>query len=122
MRILVHEWITGGGLSGRPLPQDLAREGRAMRRAVVDDFLAVGGIEVVETLDPRFADEAGRAEAAVVLGARKETTLPRLAAACDFTLAIAPETAGALAGLAGVIEESGGRPLGSTSSAIRLTA
>ena len=30
--VLVHEWVTGGGLAGKPLPASWEREGSAMRR------------------------------------------------------------------------------------------
>ena len=32
--VLVHEWVTGGGLAGMPLPASWVREGGAMRRAI----------------------------------------------------------------------------------------
>ena len=122
MKILVHEWVTGGGLTGMPLPAVWAREGRAMRLAVLDDLRMIDGVEPVVTLDPRFAHEAGPWASVVVVAGREEDTLTRLARECDYTLIIAPETAGTLAMLTGLVEESGGTPLGSTPGAIALAA
>ena len=39
--VLVHEWVTGGGLAGMPLPASWEREGSAMRRAIARDFAAL---------------------------------------------------------------------------------
>lgn len=121
LRILVHEWVTGGGLAGLPLPKVWARDGRAMRQAVVDDFLALGA-EAVVTLDPRCASETGPWEAVPVPIGREEPTLRRLAPGCDYTLVIAPETAGTLTSLTELVESVGGRLLGSSSAAVALTA
>jgi predicted ATP-grasp superfamily ATP-dependent carboligase len=122
IRILVHEWVTGGGLAGLPLPGSWATEGRALRQAVAAEFLAAGDVEVVVTLDPRLAGETGPWESVVVAAGREEFTLERLARACDFTLLIAPETAGTLASLTELVEDAGGRTLGPTREAIALTA
>lgn len=121
LRILVHEWVTGGGLAGLPVPESWAREGRAMRRAVVDDFLDRGARAVV-TLDPRFADEEGPWEPVAVAAGREEATLRRHAPLCDYTLLIAPETAGTLAALTELVEAAGGRSLNSLPAAVALSA
>src|SRR4051812_109132 len=59
--ILIHEWVTGGGLAGEPCPESWAAEGRAMRRAIAADFAALPGASarVVVTLDTRWAEEPG---------------------------------------------------------------
>ena len=54
MRILVHEFVSGGGLAGQDVPASLAREGAAMRTALVSDLAAIGGHQIVTTADPRF--------------------------------------------------------------------
>jgi predicted ATP-grasp superfamily ATP-dependent carboligase len=122
MRVLIHEWVTGGGLAGRPLPESWAREGRAMRQALADDFRCVDGVDVVTSLDPRFGDgETGRSTV-IVPEAQEESVLARLAAECDYTLLIAPETGGTLERLAVLVEGSAGRTLGCTPGAIALAA
>ena len=54
MRILVHEFASGGGLAGRDVPASLGREGSAMLTALVADLAAIGCHEIVTTADPRF--------------------------------------------------------------------
>ena len=54
MRILVHEFVSGGGFAGRDVPASLAREGAAMRTALVSDLAAIGRHQIVTTADPRF--------------------------------------------------------------------
>lgn len=53
MRILIYEFITGGGLIGSPLPPALQREGAMMRDALLADVMELSGIEAVVTQDPR---------------------------------------------------------------------
>src|SRR3954447_21115680 len=57
--VLVHEWVTGGGLAGRPLPASWAAEGHAMRRAIAADFAAVPSVRGQATIDAGFPDEPG---------------------------------------------------------------
>src|SRR3954464_11565256 len=59
MQVLVHEWVTGGGLAGSPLPASWAAEGRAMRRAIARDFASLPEVRVVVTLDDRQPDDPG---------------------------------------------------------------
>lgn len=56
MKILVTEFITGGGLLGLPLPASLAAEGRMMLTAIVRDLSDYEGVDVHVTLEPRFAN------------------------------------------------------------------
>ena len=39
--VLVHEWVTGGGMAGMALPASWEREGSAMRRAIAREFAAL---------------------------------------------------------------------------------
>src|SRR3954467_7002884 len=121
--ILVHEWVTGGGLAGRTLPPSWAAEGHAMRRAIARDFAAVPGVRVVVTLDDRFPeDEEAGPWAFVRIGPGEEdATFARLASEAHYTAPTAPETDGILAARARTIERVGGRSLGSSPSAIELT-
>jgi predicted ATP-grasp superfamily ATP-dependent carboligase len=118
--ILVHEFVTGGGLAGTPLPASWAAEGGAMRRALAADFAAVAGVRVVVTLDDRLPDEPGPCELVRVGPGQEMATLSRLAARADCTAVIAPETGGILAERVRVVEGSGGRSLGSSPEAIAL--
>ena len=54
MRILVHEFASGGGLAGRPVPRSLAREGSAMLAALVTDLTAIPGLADPYDVGPAF--------------------------------------------------------------------
>ena len=71
MRILVHEFVSGGGFAGQDVPASLAREGAAMRTALVADLAAIGGHQIVTTADPRFPLEAPPGVEVVTLRRRK---------------------------------------------------
>ena len=120
--ILVHEWVTGGGMAGRPLPPSWAAEGLAMRRAVAREFAAFDGgrARVVVTLDARLADDPGPWTSS---GSRPTTVPVRssdLAREADFTVLIAPETTGILAGLTRQLQQAGARLLGSSARGRRI--
>lgn len=122
MKVLVHEWVTGGGLAGTTLPASWAAEGRTMRRSIARDFRSVAGVEAITTLDPRFAgDEPAGATVSVGPG-EEEAVLTRLAGLCDYTVLIAPETGGILEGRTRLIARAGGTALGSTPEAVALSA
>jgi len=55
MRILVFEYITGGGLLDKPLPQSLSAEGDMMLQALVKDLTLLPGIDVCITRDARLS-------------------------------------------------------------------
>ena len=93
MRILVHEFVTAGGNGRQPPPVSLAREGAAMRAALVADLTAIGQHEIVSTM-----------------------------AGADAVWLIAPETGGCLERLARRAEQNGRLLLGSGAAAVRRAA
>jgi predicted ATP-grasp superfamily ATP-dependent carboligase len=120
--VLVHEWVSGGGLAGLPLPSSWAAEGCAMRRAIAGEFAACteGRRRVVMTLDERLPEEPGPWVVARVAGQHRIDQLCDLARAADFTVLIAPETRGILAGLIRQLHQAGARILGSSAEAVEL--
>ncbi len=95
MRILVYEFVSGGGLAGCEVPAALGREAAAMVKALVADLAAIGGHDLVTTADARFPPTVPRGVDVVTLSvARKarEATLDRLMASADAVWLIAPET------------------------------
>lgn len=97
IRLLVYEYVTGGGLAGQEIPRSLAQEGRAMRDAVVRDFGSVRGVAVNTTSDPRAAGGAQDRCTVETIGPGEEReTLERLLRMADAALVIAPETDGIL--------------------------
>ena len=130
MRIFVYEFVTGGGLAGRPVPRSLAREGLAMRSALLEDLAAIDGHEIVMTTDTRFTRRmppgvdsvpvAGGLQASGASGASE--TIDALIDASDAVWLIAPETGRCLERLAARVERRGKTLLGSGAAAVRMAA
>jgi predicted ATP-grasp superfamily ATP-dependent carboligase len=118
MHILVYECASGGGFSGRHVPPSLAREGAAMRAALVSD-LALIGHRVVTTADPRFSFKPPPGVEVVAMGPRSSAQLDRLIASVDVAWLVAPETNRCLERLAERAEQNGTALIGSGSAAIR---
>ncbi len=96
MKILLFEWLTGGGLllDGQPLAasSSLFREGAAMASALAEDWTAAGH-EVTVLLDHRGPEFVPAHQVIRVSGAAAwEKALVGLAAVADRIMVIAPET------------------------------
>src|SRR5262249_17785497 len=100
MRVFVYEYMTATGIGRDPDSPEhgMYLEGRAMRDAVVDDFEHIGTEEVfafpdkAAPVDPEWFEEVCRFS--------------------DWTLLIAPESAGALLGYLTSVERVRGHLLG----------
>jgi predicted ATP-grasp superfamily ATP-dependent carboligase len=120
MRILVHEFVSGGGLTGRRVPPSLAREGAAMLTALVGDLAALRRHEIVTTRDPRFPLSSPRGvEVVALVPGRRNALLDTLIASADAVWLVAPETGECLARLAARVEQAGRMLIGSGAAAIR---
>lgn len=127
MRIFVYEFVTGGGLAGRSVPRSLAREGLAMRTALLEDLAAIGIHEIVATTDARFARAGPRGVhlvsiAPVAGGLEVSGTIDALIDASDAVWLIAPETGRCLERLAERVERHGKMLLGCGAAALRMAA
>jgi predicted ATP-grasp superfamily ATP-dependent carboligase len=103
VRVFVYEHTCA--LADASLSESLRAEGRAMLSAALDDFGRVPGVEGVTLTAGPGCD-----------------AFCELARSADWTLVIAPEFDGILAERCRQVEESGGRLLGPSSAAVRLTA
>lgn len=123
MRVLVSEFVTGGGLAGGTIPPGLHAEGDMMLSAVVKDLADLPGVTVVATRDARLppADLPARV-VPVEGGVDPWRVWQRLADEADALLPIAPETGGALERLSRLTEDADCTLLGSAPDAVRLTA
>jgi predicted ATP-grasp superfamily ATP-dependent carboligase len=121
--VLVHEWVTGGGLAGCPLPASWTAQGRAMRRALAADFARMPAtpVGVVVTLDARLPEDPGPWTVARIAEGEHDHRVRELARAVDFTVLVAPETSGVLKHLTRDLIEAGARILGSSAEAVELT-
>lgn len=122
--ILVHEWVTGGGAADETLPPSWIAEGEAMRRAIAGEFAALDGgrSRVIVTLDARLDDDPGPWEVHRIHGPREHRMrrVVQMAREADFTVLVAPETMGFLRDLTSMIQNAGGRVLGSSPGAVEL--
>ena len=119
MRILVHEFVSGGGLAGRQVPVSIGREGSAMLTALVTDLSAVRRHRIVTTTDPRFPLPALPNVEVVTASPGRTKLLDTLIASVDAVWLVAPETDRCLERLAARVERAGKVLLGSSAAAIR---
>lgn len=123
MRILVCEYVTGGGLAGQRLPPSLAREGDMMLASLVKDLGALSGVDVVATRDARLPATDLPADFRVVESGDDSWSLwSSLVRTVDALWPIAPEASGLLERLSRLTPDSPVRLIGCTPEAIRLTA
>jgi tyramine---L-glutamate ligase len=120
-RVLVHEFVTGGGWPEKEFPSGLAAEGFAMQGAVLNDFRLWGGAHVTATLDVRLEGTPLPADRVVKLKHDEYLdTLDKLISSVDAVLVIAPESDGVLARLSAMVEEKGRLLLGSSAEAAAI--
>ena len=101
MRLLIYEWITGGGLVGSEgaLPESLLREGLAMVQAVAADAAGAEAIQHWAVLrDLRLPHLAAAGAEVIEVASRSEhdAALEDLASQADGVLVVAPEIDGVL--------------------------
>lgn len=103
MKILVFEYITGGGLAGQVLPKTLANEGRMMLQALLDDLKSLSNLEILLPLDRRCLDllvPDGTKVIPVAMNADIDQVLSEWIAEADLVWPLAPESDGVLENLA----------------------
>ncbi len=126
MRVFAYEYLSSGAPEDASAMPSLGSEGWAMLSALLEDLLRCPEVETVTLLDPRrkFAAENWPTGIVVYYPERgnEEQTFRALAAGADLSLIIAPEFDGILERRCRWVEEEGGRLLGSSPDAIRLTA
>ena len=99
LRILVFEYICGGGLAGQPLPTSLAAEGGMMLQALLAELKCLDGIQLCVLLDQRCEQPASLTASDIVwVNAERDifTLLPALLTEADLFWPLAPESDGIL--------------------------
>ena len=119
MRILVHEFVSGGGYAGRGVPSSLVREGAAIRSALLDDLAAIGRHDIVTTADDRFPVVARAGIEVVTVRAGRSPLPDDLIASADAVWLVAPEIDRCLERLSARVDRNHRRLLGSGAAAIR---
>ena len=124
MLIFVYEFTCGGGWGGAPIPPSLHREGWTMLDAVLHDLGRCSGVRTVTLLDalgPQPTHPWPNNTAVLVAATAASSHFVELARQADFTLVIAPEFDDHLLKRCRQVEECGGRLLGPSVDAVRLT-
>jgi hypothetical protein len=125
MNLFLYEHFCCGAVARPAEAESLSSEGWAMLAAMLDDFSCCPGVHTHTLLNPAVPPPGWVAPANVTVHAEQSHDghlFRTLACAADFTLVIAPEFDGQLEARCRWVEEVGGRLLGPSSAAVRLTA
>jgi predicted ATP-grasp superfamily ATP-dependent carboligase len=122
MKVFVFEYVTGGGFAGQALPDFLA-DGELMWRALVDDLIAVPGVEVLTLRDVRLdpVDLPGL-HIRNTDAADFERDFQRCLHAADAVWLVAPESDHILEALTSEVLNAGKVLLGCRPEAVRIAA
>jgi tyramine---L-glutamate ligase len=122
LKILVFEYITGGGFNSSELPDALAQEGLMMLQALVDDLTRIELVSTLIMLDYRMIGRLTYNINSHIIKPEHECQQEflRLLAECDAAWIIAPESDGILQNLSKTVERSGKILLSSSSNAVAV--
>ncbi len=126
MKILVFEYITGGGFNKQALPDSLAQEGSLMLGALLDNLDVIADLQIHVMLDARCLDSFSAEYQSVEyisLNCNDDAlkVFSELVNEYDFIWPIAPETDGLLYTITRIVEDSTATLLNSSSAAVALT-
>lgn len=123
MRVLIFEFITGGGFVGQQWPESLAHEGAMMLQALVTELKYLPHIQPVIMLD-RQCNHIDLPSQAEIISIEKDQNffqiLQESMTDCDVCWPIAPETDSVLLEIAGLAESLQKTALLSTTEAVKL--
>jgi tyramine---L-glutamate ligase len=125
LKILVFEYITGGGLNKSELPESLAREGLLMLRSLVNDLAGIDDVEMTVMLDFRLVESMPSiSHHAHIIGQEQDyrQEFVNLLQTCDAVWPIAPESDDVLQTLCEAVERSGKILLASPSHTVAIAA
>ena len=122
MRLLVCEFITGGGLLADELPDALTRQGELMLQHLLQDLSGCQDVQHIDVLrDPRLPENSTERCTILPVNLDFMQTFARSCEQVDAVLPIAPETEAALLSMSEAVVNSGSRLLNSTPEAVALT-
>ena len=123
-KILVFEYITGGGLNKSDLPEFLAREGLLMLQSLIDDLAEIETIELLIMLDYRMLGRLSAIPESIHIIKPEQDShqeFIQLMLLCHAVWPIAPENDSILQALCAEVEQSGKILLNSSASAVAIT-
>ncbi|NOQ34786.1 MAG: ATP-grasp domain-containing protein [Methylococcaceae bacterium] len=124
MKILVFEYICGGGFCTEELPDSLAKEGLLMLKALLNDLTIIDAHKISVLLDGRLINNFDDALEIIVIE-KKDDILKRFKSelsSVDAVWLIAPESGEILFNLTQIVESANKLLLNSPSKAITQTA
>ena len=122
-RILIFEFITGGGFSQQALPSSLAKEGLLMLEALLAELGGLGNIELTLVLDWRIEHLELPENTSLVIVSKNECiyeVLPELIENVDWVWPVAPEVDAILQKVTALVESKSKQLLNSSSEAVAL--
>jgi predicted ATP-grasp superfamily ATP-dependent carboligase len=121
LRLLVYEYVSGGGYAEKPIPVSILSEGFSMLRTLVADFKAAGH-SVSTVLDSRLAALNPPLEADCIISASSfqeaKLAIHNISESADAAYIVAPESNQVLQSLVANIEQAGVPSLNCRASAI----
>ena len=123
MRILIIEYLTAGGLYREHIPPPLAREAALMRDAMLASMNEIAEVEILHVHDARLSLPSGVPRCHVLQTGEDpwQVWASRMLQA-DLVWLVAPESAGILWKLTGLVESSGKGLLSSTQAAVEIAS
>jgi tyramine---L-glutamate ligase len=121
LKILVFEYITGGGLNKSDLPESLAREGLLMLQSLADNLAKIDAVESLIMLDFRMVGRLSPNPLNIhIINPEHEChqEFVRLMSLCDAVWPIAPESDSILQTLCAEVEQSSKLLLASPASIV----
>ncbi|WP_207460602.1 ATP-grasp domain-containing protein [Azospirillum sp. SYSU D00513] len=122
VRILVCEFVTGGGMAEEPFSADLFAEAEGMAAALVQDLTALDGVQVLLCRDARLGPMAGCESLTIGAGDPVEAVWAEGARRCDAVWPIGPETGGVLERMVALFAATGRPVLAPEPSALAVAA
>ncbi len=122
MKLLVFEYICGGGMADQVLPDSLAAEGRLMLQALIDQLKDLAAIQLLITLDKRCNLVVLPANADIIWIDEQspKNYLSDLIAQADAVWPLAPESQGLLTDIAQQVLDQNKQLLLSSPTTVRL--
>ncbi|PPD49757.1 MAG: ATP-dependent carboxylate-amine ligase [Methylobacter sp.] len=125
MRVLLFEYISGGGFNQQELPPSLANEGGLMLQALLDNFAQLPAIELTVMLDYRLLGQLNTSAVKQLIivnpDTRVEAEFARHITNADAVWPIAPEFDGILQQLCGLVAKQNKVLLTSPANAVAVT-
>jgi predicted ATP-grasp superfamily ATP-dependent carboligase len=122
LKLLIYEYVSGGGFADKPIPSSMLSEGFSMLRTLISDFKAAGH-SVTTVLDSRLAalNPPMAADCVVPVSSfqEAEAAIQKISESADAIYIIAPESNQVLQSLVADMERAGVSSLNCRASAIK---